>query len=94
MPKAAKLGDIGTGHGACSMTPIILGSDSVNIDGQPAARMGDPLFPHAAPDSPPHPRFIVTGSTSVKINGQPAARLGDLISCGGVVIGTGSVNIG
>ncbi len=38
MPKAAKLGDIGTDHDGFPPTPIIAGSSSVMIDGKPAAR--------------------------------------------------------
>ncbi|MNC83406.1 PAAR motif protein [compost metagenome] len=56
--------------------------------------MGDPLTPHDKPEHPPHPRKIASGSGTVFIDGLPAARAGDSIDCGGVVIGTGTVNIG
>ncbi|KWZ94154.1 PAAR domain-containing protein, partial [Citrobacter koseri] len=42
----------------------------------------------------PHPRKIASGSGTVFIDGLPAARTGDAIDCGGVVIGSGTVNIG
>ncbi len=47
MPKAARIGDIGSGH-ACHFppTPIIEGSPTVKIDERPAAREGDALLPH------------------------------------------------
>ncbi|RRO09125.1 PAAR domain-containing protein, partial [Pectobacterium aquaticum] len=41
-----------------------------------------------------HARSISGGSSSVFIDGKPAARTGDNVSCGGVLIGGGSVNIG
>ncbi|AWK81959.1 TPA: type VI secretion system PAAR protein [Photobacterium damselae] len=94
MPKAAKLGDIGTDHDGFPPTPIIAGSSSVMIDGKPAARQGDALAPHAKPKHPPHPRAISQGSGSVFIDGKPAARSGDAIDCGGKVQASGTVNIG
>ncbi|MGL5391512.1 MAG: PAAR domain-containing protein, partial [Shewanella sp.] len=39
-------------------------------------------------------RTIVTGSSTVFFNGKPAALTGSGISCGGVIIGGSSVNIG
>ncbi|SER20979.1 Zn-binding Pro-Ala-Ala-Arg (PAAR) domain-containing protein, incolved in TypeVI secretion [Amphritea atlantica] len=95
MPKAARLGDIGSGHGCFPPTPIVSGSGDVIIDGIPAARVGDPLAPHGCSKCPPHGRAIAAGSSSVMINGRPAARVGDSISCGGsVAAGSGSVSIG
>lgn len=90
MPGAARLNDIGSGHGNSPETPIISGSPDVLINGQPAARVGDDLAPHSA-----HPRSITQGSSTVFINGKPAARIGDGIDCGGVIIsGSGNVIIG
>jgi uncharacterized Zn-binding protein involved in type VI secretion len=95
MPLAAKLNDQGTEHDSFHATPITAGSATVFIDGLPAARLGDPLVEHnAPPDHPPHPRAISSGSGTVFFDGIPAARTGDSISCGGVVIGSGTVNIG
>lgn len=94
MPLAAKLADKGTQHDGYNETVITAGSPTVFIDGLPAGRLGDPLTPHAKPLHPPHPRKIATGSTTVFIDGLPAARAGDSIDCGGVVIGSGTVNIG
>ncbi|MCE0827235.1 uropathogenic specific protein [Buttiauxella ferragutiae ATCC 51602] len=95
MPLAAKLNDQGTEHNGFHSTPIVAGSPTVFIDGLPAARLGDPLFEHSKPpDHPPHPRAISSGSGTVFIDGIPAARTGDSISCGGVVIGSGTVNMG
>nr|VVV03968.1 hypothetical protein AW0309160_01351 [Aliivibrio wodanis] len=94
MSKGVKVGDIGTDHDGFPPTPVTVGSPDVKFDGQPAARVGDPLAPHDKPKHPPHGRTIASGSSTVKINGKPAAITGGAISCGGVTIGSGTVNIG
>lgn len=94
MSKGVKVGDIGTAHDGFPETPILSGSPDVKFDGQPAARVGDPLLPHSKPKHPPHPRTISSGSSTVFINGKPAAITGGEISCGGITIGSGTVNIG
>ncbi|MFP2515990.1 type VI secretion system PAAR protein [Buttiauxella agrestis] len=95
MPLAAKLNDQGTEHDGYHSTPITAGSSTVFFDNLPAARLGDPLLEHNhPPHEPPHPRSISSGSATVFIDGIPAARTGDSISCGGIVIGSGTVNIG
>ena len=91
---AAKLGDPGTDHDGFPPTPIVSGSPDVWIDGLPAARVGDPLAPHAKPKHPPHPRQIAAGSTTVLVNGKPLALTGSAVDCGGVIIGSGSVMVG
>ncbi|NOH79396.1 type VI secretion system PAAR protein [Vibrio sp. RE86] len=88
------VGDIGTEHDGFPPTPVIAGSGTVKIDGVPAARLGDPLAPHDKPKHPAHDRAIAAGSNTVKIDGKPAARSGDPVSCGGVLQGGSSVNIG
>ncbi len=94
-PKAARLGDLGAGHGCFPPTPILSGSPDVLINGRPAARVGDPLLLHACPNCPPHPRSISVGSGNVIINGKLAARVGDAIGCGGSISsGSGDVLIG
>ncbi|WP_085653809.1 PAAR domain-containing protein [Lonsdalea britannica] len=75
-------------HGSHPPTPVTAGSSTVKVDGLPLARQGDPLAPHG------HNRIISGGSSSVFIDGKPAARTGDAVSCGGVIIGGGSVAIG
>lgn len=92
--KAVKVGNIGTDHDGFHPTKVTAGSPDVFIDGLPAARVGDPLEPHDKPNNPPHGRVIATGSSTVFINGRPAALTGGAVSCGGVTIGTGTVNIG
>ncbi len=92
--KAVKVGNIGTDHDGYPPTKVTAGSPDVFIDGLPAARVGDPLEPHDKPNSPMHSRAIATGSSTVFINGKPAALTGGAVSCGGVTIGTGTVNIG
>ncbi|MBA2998562.1 type VI secretion system PAAR protein [Salmonella enterica subsp. salamae serovar 3,10:b:e,n,x] len=94
MPIAARLNDTGTRHDGYYETVIIAASPTVFINGLPAARMGDPLTPHAKPEHPPHPRKIAGGSSTVFIDGLPAARTGDAVDCGGVVTGSGKVNTG
>lgn len=93
MRKAVKLGDIGTDHDGYPPTKVIAGSSDVFIDGKPAARVGDPLEPHDKPNNPKHNRAVATGSSTVFINGKPAALTGGKVDCGGVTIGTGTVNI-
>lgn len=98
MPKATRLGDIGSGHG-CHFppTPAISASGNVYVEGIPAVRQGDAYAPHACPacPAPPHPRSLSAGSGSVYINNKPAGRKGDAISCGGsVTAAAGTVDIG
>ncbi len=92
--KAVKVNDIGTEHDGFHPTKVTSGSPDVFIDGLPAGRVGDPLEPHDKPSHPKHGRTIATGSSTVFINGKPAALTGGKISCGGVTIGSGTVNIG
>ncbi|MFA9394637.1 MAG: type VI secretion system PAAR protein [Halodesulfovibrio sp.] len=92
--KAVKVNDIGTDHDGFHPTKVTAGSSDVFIDGLPAARVGDPLEPHDKPNHPKHGRAIATGSSTVFINGRPAALTGGKIDCGGVTIGSGTVNIG
>ncbi|RJG37160.1 type VI secretion system PAAR protein [Motilimonas pumila] len=94
MGNAAKLGDIGTAHDGFPPTPITAGSGTVKVDGIPLARKGDPLAPHSKPKHPPHGRSISGGSGTVFADGKPVAKTGDGVSCGGVVIGGGTVNVG
>jgi uncharacterized Zn-binding protein involved in type VI secretion len=88
------VGDIGSGHDGYPPTPVTSGSGTVKIDGKAVARLGDPLAPHDKPKHPMHGRSIAAGSSTVKIDGKPAARVGDSITCGGVLIGGSSVNVG
>lgn len=94
MANGALVGDVGSEHDGYPPTPIISGSPTVKIDGRAVARLGDPLEPHDKPKHPKHSRAISAGSTTVMIDGKPAARVGDAISCGGVILGGSSVNIG
>jgi len=93
MPIAARLNDKETQHNGYYETVIIAGSPTVFLDGLPAARTDDPLTPHSRPEHPPHPRKIAGGSATVFIDSLPAARTGDAVDCGGVVIGSGTVDI-
>lgn len=89
---AARLGDLGIGHGCFPPTPVISGSSNVIISGKPAARIGDQLAPHGCSNCPPHPRAIGAGASTVFINGKNAARVGDSVICGGS-ISSGSNNV-
>ncbi|EHL3470826.1 PAAR domain-containing protein [Salmonella enterica] len=55
-----------------------------------AARLGDKETRHDGY----YETVITAGSPTVFIDGLPAARTGDTVDCGGVVIGSGTVNIG
>lgn len=96
MPKAARVGDSGSGHECFPSSPVTSGSPNVSINGLPAARVGDSVELHACtcPQMPHgiHRRTISEGSATVFINGRPAARMGDALSCGGV-IESGSNNV-
>ncbi|MGF1868437.1 type VI secretion system PAAR protein [Photobacterium indicum] len=94
MGNAVKVGDIGTDHDGFPPTAITAGSNTVKVDGIPAARKGDPLDAHNKPKHPLHPRTITGGSSSVFIDGKSAARSGDAVDCGGVLLGGGTINIG
>lgn len=98
MPKATRLGDIGSGH-ACHFppTPSIVASPDVYVENIAAVRQGDAYAPHACPTcpAPPHPRSLSGGSGTVFINGTPAGRVGDAISCGGdAAAGAATVSFG
>ncbi|MGH1331704.1 MAG: PAAR domain-containing protein [Paracoccaceae bacterium] len=98
MPKATRLGDIGSGHD-CHFppTPSIAASPDVYVESIAAVRQGDDYAPHACSTcpAPSHPRSLSAGSGTVFINGKPAGRVGDPISCGGdVSVGAATVSIG
>lgn len=62
---------------------------TVNINGVPAARKGDPAVCQGPPDT------IAKGSGTVNICGKPAARMGDTTAHGGfITLGSPNVNIG
>ncbi|ODS10576.1 type VI secretion system PAAR protein [Vibrio scophthalmi] len=94
MANGALVGDVGSEHDGYPPTPIISGSPTVKIDGRAVARLGEPLESHDKPQHPKHSRAISAGSKTVMIDGKAAARVGDAISCGGVILGGSSVNIG
>ncbi|MEQ5835512.1 type VI secretion system PAAR protein [Marinobacter sp. R17] len=88
--KVVLLGDIGTDHEGYPPTPVIAASSTVLMDGKPVARQGDPLAPHTKPNSGTHPRAIAGGNPTVLVEGKPIALTGDAVTCGGIVIGSGS----
>lgn len=92
MSNATRLGDLDTGHDACSPTVLITASSNVFINGKGAGRVGDSYAAHGCIIHPSHSGVVASGSRSVFINGQPAARIGDPVSCGGTVA-EGSPNV-
>ena len=92
---AARLGDIGSGHG-CHFppTPAIAGSPNIFINNKPAVRQGDAYAPHGCSPcpSPSHGRALAAGSPTVNFNNKQAGRVGDPIDCGGADT-TGSPNV-
>ena len=94
MSVAAKLNDKGPQHDGYHETVITAGSPTVFIDGMPDARLGDQMTPHCKYENQIHTRKIASGSPTVFIDRLPAARTGDAVDCGGVIIGSGTVNIG
>ena len=91
---AARLGDLHlcplvTGVVPHVGGPILLGSFTVLIGGQPAARVSDMCLCVGPPD------VIVSGAFTVLIGGMPAARMGDLTAHGGtILLGSFTVLIG
>lgn len=85
MSGAARLGDWGGEHDLCRPVQIISGSNTVFVDGKPAARVGDVLEEHDCFESvehhPSHIPTIVTGSNTVFVDGRPAAKVGSKTSC-------------
>lgn len=94
MPFAARIGDMGSGHGCFPPHMIITGNPKVIIQGMPAATITDMLLPHACGPLV-HPGNIAAGSSKVLISNKPAARIGDMVSCGSIIMtGSSKVNIG
>ncbi len=78
--------------------PIISGSPTVTIGGQPAARVTDQTEPCLIPACiPGGPGMIAKGSATVTINDLPAARLSDITTheaCVGPIPGPSGMIIG
>ena len=98
MSKAARRGDLCTGHQTCGCPPrpALQGSPDVTVDDKKALRVDvDTFVPHGCPAHPPHPGVAKRGSSTVTINDRPAARVGDPVDCGGAVqTGSSDVDIG
>lgn len=92
MPKAARLGDVGSGHGCFPPSNAVAGSPDVSINGQPAVRSTDDYAAHGCGVCSPHGRKLAKGSSTVSVNGLDAGRIGDPIDCGGAAA-TGSPNV-
>ena len=85
MAVIARLGDT-ISHGGS----IIGGAARTLVEGQPAARQGDPVScnKHGM-------QTIIGGSSTVMVEGKSVARVGDMVSCGATIIsGSGTVQAG
>ena len=95
MPKAARLGDMCTGHGCFPGRPNIQGEPTVLINNLPAHRVSHAWDTHCHPcgvSSSCHGSVLAGGSSSVFIGGNAAGRIGDPVACGSAVA-TGSPNV-
>ena len=99
MPAACREGDsLSTGHDCVGVTTLAApGQGKVKIQGELAARVGDPTVSHPFPPNPPcapHVAAVNAGSGKVTIVGSPAARVGDSADAGAMISGAGKVTIG
>lgn len=85
MAGVTRLGDLETGHDACSPTPLMTASDNVFINGRGCGRLSDIYTPHTCRDHGRHSDIIVSASATVLVNGRGIARIGDAVSIGGAV---------
>jgi len=92
MKKAARRGDLCTGHDDCSPRPAQKGSADVTVNDRALLRETDPFVRHGCAAHPPHPGKVKKGSSTVTINDLPAARVEDPIDCGSA-IQTGSADV-
>jgi uncharacterized Zn-binding protein involved in type VI secretion len=96
MPAVARRGDQGVPH--CSGYTIADGSNDVNVNGRPVARVSDSSTPHLRPGGRrcvSHTASISRGSNSVNVNGRAIAREGDpLSSCTSIAQGSSDVFAG
>ena len=85
MPAIARIGDA-ISHGGS----ILGGASRTLVEGQPAARQGDPV------SCAHHGMQTITGgSSTVMIEGKPVARVGDAVSCGATITsGAGTAQAG
>jgi uncharacterized Zn-binding protein involved in type VI secretion len=93
MPAVARRGDRGVPH--CSGYTIANGSNDVNINGRPAARVGDSSTGHLRPggrNCVGHTASISRGSNTVNVNGRAIARIGDPLA-GCTSVGQGSPDV-
>ncbi len=79
--------------------PINAGSPDVTIEGQKAARIGDPGAHSSAVCCGPNTYIITAGSGTVSTNAIPQARLGDQtlhcgMASGTIIMGAGTVLVG
>lgn len=80
MPQIARVGDIAVGTcrahktpRACS-GPVVTGSSTTDVDGQPLARLGDVVAFNCG-----HSGTIASGSGTATCDGMGIARVGDIV---------------
>lgn len=79
--QAIRIGDVGVGVCPCHDDPesiigvVVSGSGITNIEGPPAARIGDVLVCSCG-----HPSVLVMGSPITFADGIPISRIGDVFS--------------
>lgn len=86
-----KKGDLGTGHICFPPNRVITGSENVNVNGLPAARVGSKLQAHCC-GFVCHGSTIMKGAETVFVNGIPLARVTSEVDCGETMM-TGSSNV-
>jgi len=90
--RAARRGDLCSGHQESKPRPARSGSADVSVNDRPALRAGDAFGKHGPT---PHEGKVTGGSSTVSFNDQPAARSGDSIDCGSAIdTGSGDVFVG
>lgn len=88
---AARLGDMGTGHGCFPPRQNIQASSDTIIEGLGAHRVGDLWEVHCCDDKC-HMGSLASGSSTVFVNGRQLGRIGDQVDCGSTVA-TGAATV-
>lgn len=60
---------------------VVEGSENVNVNGIPVARVGDKVICDLH-----FTQLVASGSATVSANGKAVARVGDTVSCGATIL--------
>lgn len=86
MPGAARLGDIGTGHGCWISRPNDQASPNVIVNNRGIHRVTDHWMTHCCPAIPEcHDSHLGDGSPNVYANNLKVGRCGDPVICGSYI---------